>query len=61
MSENIDWAATENYLKTCELAYTEIGSAGQFALMMVINPARDRFNKGERTQDLHDEIWEIAL
>jgi len=28
---------------------------------VVIRPVRDRFNKGERTQELYDEIMGISL
>ena len=57
----VDWENAEKYLATCEKAYTEIGSAGYFALNVVIRPLRDRFNKGERTQELHDEIMDVSL
>ncbi len=57
----MDWNRAEEYLKECEQAYTEIGSAGYFALNTFIKPMRDRFNKGERTQELYDEIMGIAL
>lgn len=57
----MDWEKAENYLIECEKAYTQIGAAGLFALSFVIAPCRDRFNKGERTQDLYDEIMEISL
>ena len=58
---DLDWSKAEEYLKECEKAYAEIGSAGAFALQFVIMPCRDKFNKGERTQELYDEIFEIAL
>lgn len=61
MNEQIDWAATEEYLKECEQAYAECGRAGAFVVLTQIMPVRDRFNKGERTQELHDEIREIKL
>jgi hypothetical protein len=57
----MDWEEAEKYLKVCEAAYTEIGSVGVFALRFTINPLRDRFNKGERTQELFDEIMGISL
>jgi hypothetical protein len=62
MSENIlNWELAEEYLKECEAAYAEIGRSGLLALILTIMPLRDRFNKGERTQELYDEIMEIAL
>jgi len=30
-------------------------------VIYVIRPVRDRFNKGERTQELYDEIMGIQL
>jgi hypothetical protein len=57
----MDWGKAEEHLKCCESAYAEIGSAGLFAMRFTINPLRDRFNKGERTQELYNEIMEIAL
>lgn len=57
----LDWEKAEEYLKECEAVYTEIGSVGKFALSFVINPLRDRFNQGERTVELYDEIMEIKL
>jgi len=57
----MDWNEAEEYLKTCESVYTEIGTAGFFALKYVIRPLRDRFNMGERTQELYDEIMEVSL
>ena len=57
----LDWDKAENYLKTCETAYTEIGSAGFLALIVVIRPLRDRFNSGERTEELYNKIMKISL
>ena len=57
----LDWKQAEEHLKTAEELSTEIGSAGYFALTLIIRPLRDRFNNGERTQELHDLIMDIAL
>ena len=58
---NDKWSRAEEYLAECEKAYAEIGHAGKFAMDFVIRPARDRYNAGERTEDLHKEITGIAL
>jgi hypothetical protein len=58
---NLDWEKAEDYLKEVEQAYAETGSAGAFAVSFVVRPVRDRFNKGERSQDLYDEIFAISL
>ena len=60
MSE-LDWDKAESHLKACESAYSEAGTAGMFAMRLTIMPARDRFNKGERTPELYAEIMEISL
>lgn len=59
--EQLDWTEAEAYLREVEQAYGEIGIAGAFALAAVINPCRVRFNAGERSQELFDEIMEISL
>jgi hypothetical protein len=58
---DMDWKLAEHHLSECEAAYSEIGSAGRFTFGFVINPLRDRFNKGERTGALFDEIMSIKL
>lgn len=55
----LDWEKAESWLKEIENMYTEIGSAGYLALNCVIRPLRDRFNGGERTQELYDEIMTL--
>lgn len=61
MTDEIDWTEAEAHLDRCERAYAQIGSEGYFALIHVIRPVRDRFNKGERTDDLYAEIMGINL
>ena len=55
----LDWDKAESWLKEIEQMYTEIGSPGYLALTLTIRPLRDRFNKGERTIELYDEIMEL--
>lgn len=57
----LDWDKAEQYLKECEAVYAEIGTPGYFVLNYSLRPLRDRFNKGERTVRLFDEIMEIKL
>ena len=61
MRKVLDWEIAEKHLKKAEEAYTEIGSAGYFTLNYVIRPLRDRFNAGERTEELYDLIMGISL
>jgi hypothetical protein len=55
----MDWEKAKSWLKEIEQMYTEVGSAGYLALNLTIRPIRDRYNKGERTQELYDEIMEL--
>jgi len=57
----MDWGKAKRHLQTAERAYHEIGFSGAFALAFVIKPCLIRFERGERTQELYDEIMEIAL
>jgi len=57
----LDWKKAEKHLRTCEKSYTEIGSPGYFVLNQVIRPLRDRYNSGERTQELYEEIMNVSL
>ena len=57
----LDWALAEEHLNKAEEAYTKIGSAGYFTLNYVIRPLRDRFNAGERTEELYNLIMGISL
>lgn len=57
----LNWNEAEHYLQTCEAAYTAIGKAGLFALIYVISPLRERFNSGERTEELYEAIMNISL
>ena len=61
MIEELNWKKAEEYLKECESSYSEIGTASMFAMTNVIATTRDRFNKGERTTELYDAIFRIAL
>lgn len=53
------WKEAEEKLKFTEAAYAEIGRAGMPALLMVILPLRERFNSGERTDDLLQAINDL--
>jgi hypothetical protein len=57
----MDWERGENYLILCEKVYTEIGVVGQFCLNYVLKPLRERYDQGERSQELYNEIMEVAL
>lgn len=55
----LDWEKAEKHLKWAEETYAGLGSVGYFALVHVIRPLRDRFNKGERSEDLYKAITSL--
>ncbi len=59
--EESEFKKAIDYLEKCEKVYTQIGSAGYWALTFTIRPLRDRLNSGERTEELYKEIMEISL
>lgn len=54
-----DWDEVKKYLDTIRQRYTDIGMSGLPALQAVINPLLIRFEKGERTTELYNEIMEL--
>jgi len=58
MIEKIDlnWDSAKEHLQEIRMRYTEIGAAGIMALTLTLNPLLIRYEKGERTQDLYDEM-----
>jgi len=55
----MDWAEADKYLSMMAEAYSSIGNAVAFGLMFTILPLRDRFNKGERTEELWEAIFAV--
>ena len=53
------WEAAERHLSEIEKAYAAIGTTGYFGLNTVIRPVRDRYNNGERTKKLYDDIMAL--
>lgn len=56
-----NWDDAQEHLETCEREYAAIGTPGAFVLTFVLRPLRDRFNKGERTKELYNEIMAVEL
>ena len=56
---NEKWLLAEKYLKMIEAHYTAAGSGGYIGLLHVIRPLRDRFNRGEKTRELWEEIMAL--
>ena len=57
MSE-FDWERAEKYLNDLIQGYEEIGPCGMFVLILTLYPLRQRYEQGERTQELYDAIME---
>lgn len=57
----VDWCKAEEHLTACEKVYAVIDSAGFLVLNYVIEPMRDRFEKGERTELLWKDIMATQL
>lgn len=55
----MNWEKAENYLKEVRQRYTDIGASGVPALTMVINPILVRFEGGERSEELYDDIMSL--
>jgi len=55
----MDWVKAEKWLKEVRQMYTDIGASGLLGLQFSINPLLVRFEKGERTQKLYDEIMSL--
>lgn len=55
----LDWKKAEEHLYNVLNLYKSIGFTGTFALSITINPLVKRFESGERTEELYDEIMEL--
>lgn len=55
----LDWDKANDYLFEVEKQYRAIGFAGEFALSIVITPLIKRFNNGERTETLYNQIMSL--
>lgn len=56
--EMIDWPKAKAYLDMLQAEYEKIGPEGKFGLAITIMPLQDRYERGERTKWLYDEIME---
>lgn len=55
----LDWGMAEGHLYDTKIAYESIGFKGSFALALTINPLAKRYESGERTIELYNEILEL--
>lgn len=55
----MDWGTAEGHLYDTKIMYESIGWTGSFALSVTINPLAKRYESGERTIELYNEILEL--
>lgn len=55
----MNWEEAKTHLFTMKEAYEEIGWSGSFGLSMTINPLVKRFESGERTEELYEDIMDV--
>ena len=51
-----DWKKAVDHLNMLIVEYSSIGFAGTFGLNMVLVPLKTRYDSGERSRELYDEI-----
>jgi hypothetical protein len=56
-----NWPEVEERLKELKQAYTEIGQAGAFVREFVLYPLQDRWDKGERSRALAEEVMAVSM
>lgn len=56
VKDNLDWDRAINYLKELICTYFDIGPAGYFGLQVVLLPLMKRYEGGERTRELYNDI-----
>lgn len=54
-----DWTEAERYLYEVKSNYEAIGAAGHVGLMIAVLPCVGRFERGERTEELHESIMNL--
>ena len=54
-----EWQKAIQYLETMIVEYASIGMSGRFGLDAVLVPLRKRYEAGERTRKLYDEIMTV--
>lgn len=57
-ASELDWKKAEDHLNFMIDEYKSIGTRGIFSLTLTLYPLKQRYNSGERTQELFDEIME---
>lgn len=61
MKTEQEWKKAKEWLDEVRQAYFDVGAAGLFGLRLSIDPLLVRYERGERTDELYDEIMELEL
>lgn len=56
----LDWDEAKKWLDRIRKDYTEIGASGLIGLHVTINPLLIRYERGERTKSLYDDIMDLS-
>ena len=63
MNEELDFTKAKKHFDTCREQYQSLegmpGVNTSFALRLVFDPLAKRYNNGERTKELHDEMMDV--
>jgi len=52
----MDWEKAFNHLQEIGRCYVVVEAPGVFGLTIALNPLLARYERGERTQELYDEM-----
>lgn len=56
-----NWPEVEERLQALEHAYKSIGPAGNFVREVILAPLKQRYDSGERTRELAEDVMAVAL
>jgi hypothetical protein len=56
-----DWPIVKEHLDECLKFYTKRGIPENYVVVHVLRPLRDRYNQGERTRELAEDILAVKL
>jgi hypothetical protein len=56
---NKNWKLAEKHLNNMENSYKKLDVVGELALMRRVNPAKEKYLKGDRSNKLYGEIMRI--
>ena len=60
IDETLNWESAKSHLDDWRREYTDVGVKGIPSLRLFIDPLLVRYERGERTKELYDEIMSIS-